>query len=107
MYNCNEKHYVGEVGTTIYINCGVDVSAATNISILIERPDGTIIQKTALFAVYQDSNNYVRFVIGAGDLNQEGDYVGQVHLTLGSWTGDGDRFHIDVEEPISSSSSAA
>jgi hypothetical protein len=111
----NEKHYVGETGTVIYINCGVDVSAATDISVIITRPDGTDIQRSATVEEFEGSDHYVKFIIEEGDFNQGGtypgdplgDYVGQVKLTLGGWTGKGREFHIEVEEGLSSSSSSS
>ena len=107
MFNECEKHFVGEVGTLVYVNCGEDVSSATNVSILLSRPDGTVIEKTALPIVFKESNNYVRFSIVEGDFNQEGDYTGQVELTLGPWTGKGSEFIIHVDEGLSSSSSSS
>jgi hypothetical protein len=103
----NEKHYVGEYGTAIYVNCGQDISGASDIKIFIERPDGSILQKTATVEVFQGSNNYVMFMIEDGDFNQIGTYTGQVQLVLGPWRGKGREFTIDVEEGLSSSSSAS
>ena len=102
-----EKHYIGETGTIIYINCGEDVSSATNVSVLLERPDGTIVQRTATPVTYRDSVNYIVFIIEEGDFNQEGDYTGQVELTLGSWNGKGKEFTIHIDEGLSSSSSSS
>jgi hypothetical protein len=103
----DEQHFVGEVGTNIYINCGIDVSGAINVSVIISRPDNTVFQRSAVPEAYQGSANYVRFVIEAGDFNQAGDFTGQVELTLGSWTGKGKEFTIAVEDGLSSSSSSS
>lgn len=107
MYNECEKHFVGEVGTKIYINCGEDVSSATDVSVLLARSDGTVVQRAAIPVLYKDSANYVVFTIEEGDFNQEGDYIGQVALTLGSWTGKGKEFTIHIDEGLSSSSSSS
>ena len=103
----NEKHYVGEVGTKIFMDCGVDISSATSISVFIERPDGTVVERTAIVEVYNGSNDYASCSISAGDFNQAGEYKGQVKLTLGAWTGRGAMFTIQVDEPASSSSSSS
>ena len=102
----NEKHYVGEVGTVIYVNCGLDVSSATSISVVFERPDGTVFQRSAIYELYNASKNYVKCIIQSGDINQSGEFHGQVALTLGSWTGRGAMFIFQVDEPASSSSSS-
>ena len=103
----NEKHYVGEVGTVVWVDCGIAVDDATGVTVEIERPDGTVVSKAAVPETYNGSDNYVRFSIEAGDLNQAGDFKCQVKLTLGPWTGRGAEFTISVDEPASSSSSSS
>lgn len=103
---CDEDHYVGEINTLFFIDCGVDVSLATKAIIYLERPDGTKLRKDAVLTTYNGSPDWVYFTIDQGDFNQEGKYSGQVWLEIGSWSGWGKPFTINVEVPISSSSSS-
>lgn len=105
--SCNEDHYVGEENTRFYIYCGIDVSLATESRVLLKRPDGTKIQKQAYLTTYRDSPNFVYFTIDKSDFNQEGKYTGQVYLVIGAWSGWGQPFTVNVDAPISSSSSSS
>lgn len=103
---CLEKHYVGENGTLFFVDCGLDVSEASVAKVLLERPDGTIISKPATIYTFNESTHYIYFQIEESDFNQEGEYLGQAYIEIGSWSGWGKAFSIDVLEPISSSSSS-
>ena len=108
--NCrenNDKHYVGEHGTMIFIDCGIDVQAASLAEVFMEWPDGTTIKKTAVLTTFDESTDYVYIIIDIGDFNQNGRYTGQVFIVLGAWSGWGQPFKIDVDDPISSSSSSS
>ena len=106
-YYLNERHFVDEVGTVFYVNCGVDVSSATTPHVLLHKPDGTVVEKDATVVTFEGSKNYVSFSIASGDFDQAGDFTGQVWLTLGPWTGGGKEFIIHVDERLSSSSSSS
>jgi len=103
---CQDPHFVGETGTLFYVDCKVDMSDATETKVFIERPDGTIIEKSASPATYRNSTNFISFILEAGDFNQSGEYEGQAHGILDGFHGWGQKFTIDVEAPISSSSSS-
>lgn len=105
--SCNEDHYVGEENTRFYIDCGMDVSLATQSRVLLKRPDGTTVQKEAFLTTYRESPNFVYFTIDRSDFNQEGKYTGQVYIVIGAWSGWGKPFKITVGLPISSSSSSS
>lgn len=104
---CEEPHYVGEENTLFYIDCGIDVSQATLAEVLLERPDGTIVQKPATATVYNGSTDWVFIRIAATDFNQAGCYKGQARAFIGAWSGWGEVFDIQVDAPISSSSSCS
>lgn len=104
---CHEPHYVGEENTLFYVDCGIDVSGATLAEIVLLRPDGTKVQKTATPTTYNESPDYVFFRIAADDFNQAGKYYGQVRAFIGAWSGWGGKFSIKVEQPLSSSSSCS
>ena len=80
------KHYSGETGTEIRLNCGCDISAASATVIYCRKPSGTTATWTA--TVY--GTNYIRYYTGSTDLNETGVYRVQAGITLGTWTGRGE-----------------
>jgi hypothetical protein len=87
----DRKHYVGEIGTEVIIDCGQDITAATNTSIAVLKPDGTTTSWTpANIYTISGATRYLRYVTVAGDFDQAGIYEAQASLTLGSWTGLGE-----------------
>lgn len=102
-----ERHYIGEVGTIIHIDCGIAVASATDVIVYLTRPDGSVVQRLSLPEVFQGSSNFVQFIVAAGDLNQAGEYKSQVCMTLGAWRGKGKEFIINVDDGESSSSSSS
>lgn len=80
-----DKVYVGDVGTAVVLDSGVDLSAAVSLSIAARKPDGTSVLWSAVAA----ETTKVRHDIVAGELDQPG--VWWVHakiaLPSGSWTG--------------------
>lgn len=99
-----EPHYVGEENTLFYVDCGIDVSSATDVIIYLQRPDGTKIKRYGSVSTYNGSPDYVKFRVEKTDFNQAGDYSGQVYLEIGAWSGWGNPFEVRVVAPISSSS---
>ena len=80
------KHYVGEIGTVIIVDCGVDITGATPTTIKVKKPDGTEVEWTA--TIYD--SNYLKYTTISGDFDQSGTYVLQASLTLTGWIGLGD-----------------
>lgn len=81
-----DKHYVGEVGTVLTVNTGIDISAATVHDLYVKKGDGSITTWTG--TVY--ASNYIRYTIQSGDFNVPGTYKVQAKITLGSWIGYGE-----------------
>ena len=82
-----DKYFVGDVGTDVIVNCGVDISGSSNRKLLVKKPSGTEVEWTPA-NVYQ--SNYLRYTIGSADFNEAGTYQLQSFLTLSSWTGRGE-----------------
>lgn len=80
------RHYIGEIGTVITVDCGEDISAATNTKFKVKKPDGTEIEWSA--SIY--NTNYLQYTTINSDLNQYGEYIIQSSLTISGWTGLGD-----------------
>ena len=86
------KHYVGEVGTVIRLDCGSDVSAATSKYIYCDKPDGTRVTWTAEL----DGTNYIQYTVTVGDLGDPGTYRVQAGISQGSWTGRGETATFEI-----------
>lgn len=83
------KHYVGEVGGDVIIDMQEDLTGATNVSMLIKKPDGTTVTWTASLYTEGGHTNFLKHAIIAGDLDQAGKYEAHPVLTLSTWTGKG------------------
>jgi hypothetical protein len=83
--NGDHKYYVGDVGTEIIVDTCHDISAATKVSLKVEKPDGIVYEWIG--SIYQTTK--IRYVIRAGDLDQAGKYLVQAYVKLGAWSGHG------------------
>lgn len=43
---CSDKFFVGETGSTLVVNAGLDLTAATELTLSLKRPDGTYVTRT-------------------------------------------------------------
>jgi hypothetical protein len=92
------RHYVGEIGKTIILDCGVDVSAATSTKIKVKKPDGTIVTWNADVYTISGVTNYLKYVTVSGDFDQAGQYEVQAYVTIGGYTGYGLTSRFEVYE---------
>jgi hypothetical protein len=86
------KTFVDDLGTVILIDMDADISSATDISLIVIKPDGT--KTTFTPTVYE--TKYLKYTTVSGDLNMAGKYAVQPHLTLGGWTGSGEETYFNV-----------
>lgn len=82
----SDKHYINEVGTTILVDCGCDITGATETKLKVKKPDGTFSEWAAMI----EGTNYLKYIIQASDLTLAGKYYLQVSLTLPGWSGLGE-----------------
>lgn len=89
----DEKPYVGDVGTIIDIDVQEDVSAGTAFRFNVKKGDGSAATWTPTL---QADKRTLRYTTLAADLNVAGDYIVQVSLSLGTWSGRCDpvTFHV-------------
>lgn len=83
---------VGDVGTALrptIVDGGdpVDVSGATVLQVVLEKPDGTTERKSASLAT-DGTDGTIEYITVDGDFNQVGTYriMGYVELPGGSWS---------------------
>ncbi len=84
------KVYVGDVGTAIVVDCGYDISEATDTSLKVRLPDGTSVTWAAEIHAIDGETRYLRYVTKAGDFQAAGNYRLQASLTLNGWSGLGE-----------------
>lgn len=90
----NEIHY-GDVGTSLQVtvkdgNDVLDVSAASTKQILLLKPGGDLLTKTASF-VTDGTDGVIKYVTISGDLDELGMWKIQVYVVIGS-----SEWHSDV-----------
>ncbi len=89
-----DKIYIDEIGLTIILDAGQDITGATDVTIEVLKPSGTTVSWPA--AVYD--SQYVKYVTAEGDLDEAGMYKFQIELTLSGWTGRGNTTTLRVHD---------
>lgn len=56
--------YLGEFGVPIRLECGIDITAATALSINVRKPDGA----TAVWPALAQGTTAIQYFVQAGDL---------------------------------------
>jgi len=83
-------HYIGEIGTEIIVDCGIDISTATNYKLYVQKPDGTRATWTpTIYTPLGGEPNYLKYSTVVGDFSVSGLYAIQPYIELGSWKGRG------------------
>jgi hypothetical protein len=90
------RHYIGEIGTEIIVDIGVDITGATPTKLKVTKPDGTEVVWTA--TVY--NSNYLKYTTISGDFNLAGTYILQAELTITAWSGLGDVATFEIYDPF-------
>ena len=93
----NTNAFVDDLGTKLYLVCSDNLADATEVTILVEKPDKT--EHTWLAEVYNDSlvwsgrrykAGIIVHTIEAGDFDQRGRFYFNSHVVTpeGKWTGE-------------------
>lgn len=92
--------HVGDVGTVLEYTVtegtsAVDVSSASVKQVILKKPSGASLTKTAEFSG-SGTDGKVRYVTVAGDLSEAGQWYAQVYLELpaGKWHSDAGAFTV-------------
>lgn len=86
--------FVGDVGTEILLDTGVDISAATVAKIKVKKPTGAALDWTATIS----GTRSVRYVIQTGDLDVAGRWKLQAYVEMPGWKGRGDWVCLQVAD---------
>lgn len=84
------KIYVGDTGLAIVLDCGEDITGATDTVMYVKKPDGTFVTWTAEVLTVSGETRYLRYYTQAGDLDTKGRWRIQAGLTVSGWTGRGE-----------------
>lgn len=84
------KIYLGDVGLSVVVDVGQDISEASSCSIEVRKPDGSQASWEAETHTIAGETNYLRHVTVDGDLDLCGRYLVQAHVSLLTWSGSGE-----------------
>lgn len=96
MSTYQDKIYVGDIGTEIILDTGVDLSSATSLKIAVKKGDGSVGEWAA--TIFETTK--VKHVSADGDLNVSGLYSFQAKIVTPSWSGLGSTATVRVYEPF-------
>ena len=94
--------HVGDVGTAIILTVNdsstgavVDISSATTLEIVLRKPNGTSITRTAEF-VTDGADGKLQYVTIAGDIDRAGEWSAQGYISMPVWSGHTDEAAVTV-----------
>jgi hypothetical protein len=90
------KIFRDDIGTEIIIDMQTDLTTATNVSIAVEKPDGTKTTWTPSII----NTTHIKYIIKEGDFSISGVYNLQPRLTIGSWSGSGTECDLTVYNKV-------
>lgn len=85
--------FVGDTGTELVLNCGVDISSATVRKVRARKPGGQTLEWTA----GQHSATEIVYTLQAGDLNVSGLWKFQAYIEMPGWKGRGEWAEVMVQ----------
>ena len=104
-YQNTGTHYTNEVGVTIQLNTGIDLTNATNTQIQVLQPNGSTATWTATVVALDRVNSVLQYVTQAGDLYYPGTYTVQPSAQFDNWVGLGQSSSFTIYNPFSVSGS--
>jgi hypothetical protein len=89
------KYYVGDIGTDIIVDCGSAIGGATNLKLKIKKPDGTLVEWSAVI----EGTDSLKYTTVSNDFDQCGVYYLQASLNMSGWTGVGETATFTIHSP--------
>ena len=95
----------GDIGTKLQVQileegAVVDISAGTAMTLILTKPSGTKVTKTAVLAGNGTDGKLEWATTVVGDLDEVGQWQMQASLTIGAWTGKSDIIKFDVRDNL-------
>lgn len=91
----SDKSYVGDIGTILEVDCGVDISASTTHNLMVQKPDLTTVELVGVI----HNVNFIRYTTIDGDLDQAGVYRIQSKIVISAWEGLGETAKLRIYDP--------
>lgn len=88
--------FVGDVGTEIALDCGVDISTATVRNIVVRKSNGAKVT----WAASADGTDGVVYTTLADDINVAGPWSLQAYIEMPGWKGYGAVVKLNVINPV-------
>jgi hypothetical protein len=89
--------YVGDVGTQLRFDIGVDNSNITKAVIKVRRPDKSCAEWNASLG---PEDTEISYTIQSGDLDIKGKYMLQPYVELPGWSGYGKPVELNALQPV-------
>lgn len=77
--------FVGDFGTVIALDCGMNVSGSSVRKIIAKKPNGQVVEWVAAL----DGTNGIKYSIHPGDLDMAGVWLLQAYAEIDGWHGKG------------------
>lgn len=84
--------FVGDVGTVITLDCGINISTATLVKIRAKKPDLSVVE----WAATVEGTNSITHTITVGELNVPGVWLLQSYVEMPEWRGRGEWVSLTV-----------
>ncbi len=78
--------FIGDTGTQIILDCGINISSATILHILCRKPDGSKVTWSGVL----EGTNTIKYTVGTGDLDVAGTWELQAYVEMPGWKGRGE-----------------
>ena len=93
--------YQNDIGTIIEVNTQSDLTDAVSLELLIKKPSGTILTKTAYIPVgLSASDGIIAYATVDGDLDEIGKHYVQAHIEGASTDHLGNTANFEVKGPF-------
>lgn len=92
----SEYMFVGDIGTEISLDCGMDISAATVRRIIVKKPNDDVVSWDAVL----DGESSIKYIAQPGDIDMAGEWQIQAYIEMPGWNGRGEIVYLDVKEAL-------
>lgn len=92
--------FVGDIGTVIQLETGVDISTATTVSIKVKKRSAKHEISLADWVGTVESNTKVKYTSVSGDFNVAGTYRLQAYVKMSTWEGHGGIVELPVLDTV-------
>ena len=86
------KIYVGDIGTDIILDTGMDLAGATTLKMKYKKPNAVIGEWTGTVT----ATTKIKHTSLAGELDVAGKWVLQAYVVIAGWTGHGESVNMTV-----------